>query len=53
MNTNQEIHALNRVLYLLEENSIGYLASQNHSFDEAVQRVYRDVSHEISRLQRY
>jgi hypothetical protein len=52
MNTNKEIHALNRVLYLLEENSVGYLAKENNQFDEVIRRLYRDVSREISELER-
>jgi hypothetical protein len=49
-NTNKEVYALSRVLYMLDEYSITYLAEQNAQFDSVVQQIYADVNKSIQQL---
>lgn len=51
MKKTQEAAALGRILYLLEENSVGYLAMQDTEFKTFVRQLYSSVSREVHRLQ--
>ena len=49
---NPEIEAMHRILHLLEENSIGHLATQRNVFEKAVQDIYVTVENKIRVLER-
>ena len=42
--TQAQIHALDRVLYLLEEQSFQILAERNDHFADVIEKLYADVT---------
>jgi signal-transduction protein with cAMP-binding, CBS, and nucleotidyltransferase domain len=45
-----QIHALDRVMYLLEENSIQSLTTDNQEFADFIEELYASVDNRIARI---
>ena len=50
--TNQQAHVLDRVMYLLEEGSVGYLAEKDESFATFIEGLYQTVDARATQLRR-
>jgi hypothetical protein len=48
----KQAHVLDRVMYLLEEGSVGYLAEKDESFAEFIDTLYQTVDAKATRLRR-
>jgi signal-transduction protein with cAMP-binding, CBS, and nucleotidyltransferase domain len=51
--TKAQIHALDRVMYLLEESSFRQLQRGNEHFDDFVEELYARLEREVNSLSRH